>query len=385
MVRQIYAVGPREILDKVALGGAFLLGCVGSVVLKFSEAPVLATALWPVGVLVGYVLACLALRRIAIEPETVGDNCYYLGFLFTLSSLAVTLYQIRNLSSLDGGATLAADVIPLVISGFGVALMSTIMGVFLRVMMMQMRPDIVARDREIRRDLSQGARDFQVSVAQATSRIKQASVESVQHAAERNARMDEITNRHAKDTAALLERQTKSMEVAIEATAKRLADEVVTRLALEAQAAAEGLKLASMRLAASIAETAAVQEETGPALREAHKDLRSALQLWRSAAEAQASAVAASGQGFAEQSASLAATVESHRHATSQSVQTLQGSTDALARAVDVSIASIERASRRLEDAQHSREEVSPAVPVATGGLRFLNGWAGRRDADGAV
>jgi len=64
------------------------------------------------------------------------------------------------IQDLTGEASTSSDAIPRAVSGFGVALTLTVMGVFLCVIHMQMRPDIVARDREARRDLSHRARDF---------------------------------------------------------------------------------------------------------------------------------------------------------------------------------------------------------------------------------
>ncbi len=79
----------------------------------------------------------------ALGAEVIGDNSYYLGFLFTLTSLAVTLYFVVDVAAED-----RAFAHPEVISGFGVALVSTLVGVFIRVLMMQFRLDLVARERE---------------------------------------------------------------------------------------------------------------------------------------------------------------------------------------------------------------------------------------------
>lgn len=59
--------------------------------------------------------------------EKIGDNCYYLGFIYTLSSLMVTLVQIYW--SGENRDFLINEII----SGFGIALISTILGICLRV------------------------------------------------------------------------------------------------------------------------------------------------------------------------------------------------------------------------------------------------------------
>ena len=214
---RIHDLSPRQGLDRLALFIAFALGVGGTVYLKFQAVPVLVVALFPVAILLGYVAACFFTRALEIEPETIGDNCYYLGFLFTLTSLAVTLYEIRDLGEARDDA-----LIPLVISGFGVALSSTIAGVFLRVALMQMRPDIVARDREARRDLSKGARDLRDAVADASRTLKQIAVETGQHVAERNDQMFALSEAHATRSSESLDRQAAAHEAAIAERNERL-------------------------------------------------------------------------------------------------------------------------------------------------------------------
>ena len=135
------ALVSRDHLDKVALVVAFLAGAGGSWGAKaLGLGPFVAVA-WTVGAMGFYVLAVTVLGRLRIEPEAIGDNCYYLGFLLTLSSLSATLYQL----TLSGEE---AELMRSIIGGFGVALISTILGILLRVIFIQLRPDIVARLQE---------------------------------------------------------------------------------------------------------------------------------------------------------------------------------------------------------------------------------------------
>lgn len=238
---------PREALDKVVLFIAFAVGAGGTIILKlYPEVPVLAVALFPVVVLVFYVVACLNMRSIGTEPETIGDNSYYLGFLFTLASLAVTLYRIKDVGSAD------VDLIPLVISGFGVALSSTIAGVFLRVFLLQLRPDIVARDREARRDLSAGARDLREAVAAASRQLKTIAVETQQHVAERNGRMSEVLEIQVDKTSELLERQGRAYDQVIKDLGSRLTEEVAKTLQKETMQAGKEINAAAKAFAENL-------------------------------------------------------------------------------------------------------------------------------------
>lgn len=154
--RRAHDVAPRENLDRLAFLVAFLLGVTGILLLKIPGVHPFLTAGYAALILVLYAVAAWLGGRVKIEPEIIGDNCYYLGFLLTLASLSHTLYQMSD-PTVNGGRPVD---IPEVISGFGVALSSTILGVFLRVFMMHLRPDFVAKEREVRADINRAFMDF---------------------------------------------------------------------------------------------------------------------------------------------------------------------------------------------------------------------------------
>ncbi len=174
---------------------AFGLGVVGGVFLKIMGVHPFVAAGFSALVLAAYAFVAWAGGRLKIEPEAIGDNCYYLGFLFTLASLAFTLYQMADPAA-NQGKPIA---IPEVISGFGVALSSTIFGVFLRVLLMQMRPDFVAKDRAVRADLNRAYAEFRKDLSGTMSQMKAFSTESIQMAAERDNRLREAAEVLVKD------------------------------------------------------------------------------------------------------------------------------------------------------------------------------------------
>ncbi len=179
---------------------AFIFGVGGGTLLKSFEVHAFVASAFSATVLFAYALTAWASGRLRLEPENIGDNCYYLGFLFTLASLAFTLYQMADPRLNDGSAVN----IPSVISGFGVALSSTIVGVFLRVLLMQMRPDFVAKEREIRADMNKSFTEFKKSLSLTLRQMKAFSSESVQMAAERDERIREDTEAFVKNHQAAL-------------------------------------------------------------------------------------------------------------------------------------------------------------------------------------
>lgn len=197
--KQIHGTHIREGLDKAFLGSAFAAGATGVIGLKLYGAEIWWPAAFSALVLIAYALSTWFNRNLSLEPEVIGDNCYYLGFLFTLISLGMTLYQM-------GGAGAEASILRDVISGFGVALSSTIVGIFLRVWMMQLRTDVVSRDRQARLELNDAGREFRQRLLESASHIKAFSTEAVQLAGETNSRIHKANETfHAEHRALIAE------------------------------------------------------------------------------------------------------------------------------------------------------------------------------------
>lgn len=249
---------PRDHLDKAALVLAFLLGITGIVFLKWQGFDPLWVALYAAGVLVAYVLATLFAGQLMIEPESIGDNAYYLGFLLTLASLSVTLVQLARASE-------QTDALREIIAGFGVALSSTIVGVFLRVLLAQIRPDIVARDREARAALHQAAREFRTELAQSIATMKSYGVESVQLAAEQGAKIVRITDEIVEAQRARLESdaeiRSRVLASALETAADKVIADVGAATAKSARAAETGIAAALASLAEAVRRFGAEQEQ----------------------------------------------------------------------------------------------------------------------------
>lgn len=226
----MHAVNPRENLDRAAFIIAFGVGVVGGIVLKLTGTHPFFAAGFSAMILVSYAVVAWVGGRVKIEPETIGDNCYYLGFLFTLASLSFTLYQMADPSMASGKPV---D-IPEVISGFGVALSSTIFGVFLRVLMMQMRPDFVAKDRAVRADLNKSYSDFRKNLSGVLSQMKAFSTESIQYAAERDKRLRDATEsfveHHQEALQAAADQLSKNMETSFTMASQKAIGEVTASI-----------------------------------------------------------------------------------------------------------------------------------------------------------
>lgn len=148
----------------------FLIYIVGAVLLTFektfiytffssesglAKAIIIATAMLLMGIYVFFVTLVPATK---LRTDVAADNVYYLGFLFTLTSLAIAL-------SID-----SADAI---LANFGVAIISTLIGIAARVGLNQLRVDPT--------DIEEASR---LELSGATSRVKAELNETVRQLTE---------------------------------------------------------------------------------------------------------------------------------------------------------------------------------------------------------
>jgi hypothetical protein len=113
---------------------------------KLHDFGALAVTAVPVMIMIGYAVL-LGARLFRLRDDQSGDNLYYMGFLFTLTSLAVSLYQFSAAGSAEQ-----------IVQNFGIAIASTIAGITLRIMFNQMRRDPVETEAASRLELAEASR-----------------------------------------------------------------------------------------------------------------------------------------------------------------------------------------------------------------------------------
>ncbi|HML92948.1 hypothetical protein [Methyloceanibacter sp.] len=114
---------------------------------KLSGLPNWFVVLVPVAIMLTYAGLAYFVRPLRLRDDQTGDNLYYMGFIFTLTSLAVALYQFEPNTGFDQ-----------VVRNFGVAISSTITGIALRVIFNQMRQDPVEVEQTARQELAEASR-----------------------------------------------------------------------------------------------------------------------------------------------------------------------------------------------------------------------------------
>lgn len=121
-------------------GGAAIL------VAKSIGLAAIPVAAFAAAAMVAYAYIVQATGTGKLRADQAGDNCYYLGLIYTLISLAYAIFFFDP-------ATTATTVV----QGFGIALATTIMGLVLRVFFNQTRVDLVQTEDTARIELADAA------------------------------------------------------------------------------------------------------------------------------------------------------------------------------------------------------------------------------------
>ena len=127
-------------LDVLAFLSAFVVGMLLYLGLRWAGYGQLVQTIAVVTAMIMYAASVWVVPRLKVRLDQAGDNAYYLGLLFTLSSMALALYEFRG-ATLASSGLVSRSGAEHIISNFGIALVSTIMGIFLRVILHQMRID----------------------------------------------------------------------------------------------------------------------------------------------------------------------------------------------------------------------------------------------------
>ncbi|MBS4011455.1 MAG: hypothetical protein KGZ72_11960 [Roseovarius sp.] len=288
--RTSFTAQKQDSADKWILGLAFVVGIVGSLALKIYGFPLWMPAVFAGGIIILYALLAHLIPTIQLESDQVGDNAYYLGFVLTLTSLSFTLYELGQHGS-------DADFIAYVIAGFGVALSSTIVGVAVRVICLQFRLDLVARDREARLALNDAMRRFRAEMTDVIRGTKYLGVEIRQSLIEYH---EELAVSHRRSTESLNVDLIKAFRESLEPLNNQLSD-LMRQIMSDAQSASKAsgdardasLKATTVSLASATQE---ISKELSNVISTVKGTLSEGVVNFKAASEAISEQVAQTGQ-----------------------------------------------------------------------------------------
>jgi hypothetical protein len=147
VLRNFWSMLPRRFFfddmpDKGLFAGVATLGFILILFLKVEALGSELVCVLAVTLMLAYGVAAYHIPAVRLRLDRLGDNFYYLGFIYTLASLSAALVQMRSGIEVDA-----------VLGNFGVALITTIVGIAGRVVFVQMRSEIDDVEEVIRRDI----------------------------------------------------------------------------------------------------------------------------------------------------------------------------------------------------------------------------------------
>ena len=194
-----------------AVGGG--LGLYAARDLGVGEGPVTVVL---VSMMLIYVAITYYLGKLKLRADQVGDNCYYLGFLYTLASLGYSLHAFSSYSR-------DLDAVSSIIANFGIAIFTTIFGIALRVLLHQMRVDPADVEQEARLSLAGAALRVRAELDEMVMHLNSFRAATQQSIAEAFADITSKTN-------STLSTGTNSVNAAVQNAAENL-DKTLTKFA----------------------------------------------------------------------------------------------------------------------------------------------------------
>ena len=157
---------PEPLNPKTFLA-CFLIGSAGIVLLKWLDMNQFVVTACPVAIMLGYAIRHSKQRAYL---NLVGDNLYYLGLLYTLVSLAASLYEFTPKED-------DIESITPIITNFGIAIFSTILGVAFRVCFNLKQTDPEEIEERARVELADVVRELNLGLREATHSFLRSSRE----------------------------------------------------------------------------------------------------------------------------------------------------------------------------------------------------------------
>ena len=155
----------RGFVDQWAFIVFATVGFVGIVSGKWLGAETILIAIGAILLMLAYAIVVGWTGTGRVRADQAGDNCYYLGLIYTLASLS---YAIGTFDPNDTAST--------IVQGFGIALATTIFGLILRVFFSQGRPDLENVEEQARLELTDASTRLKTELREAARQMKDFTV-----------------------------------------------------------------------------------------------------------------------------------------------------------------------------------------------------------------
>lgn len=204
----------RGFIDQWGFMVFAIIGFVGILSAKAMRVETVWVAIGAVLLMLLYAMLIAKAGTGRLKADQAGDNCYYLGLIYTLTSLSYAIFTFDP----DDTATT-------IVQGFGVALATTIVGLILRVFFNQGRPDLEDTEIEVRQVLANAVGALKAEINSAARDLHDFNVVTKQ-------RLEEMHQSAAKNIEAVTKVSVTGMQdvaTAAAAVIQEEADEFKTR------------------------------------------------------------------------------------------------------------------------------------------------------------
>lgn len=116
----------------------------------------------PLVLMLGYIALGLYRFDDTVSDEKFADSCYYLGFIFTISSILIALVDIPSIAAKIGDISVR----------FGAAMVSTVLGLIVRVYLVNFRPEFQDSVRIAEDGLLDAVRGFRIHLDLAVEKLR---------------------------------------------------------------------------------------------------------------------------------------------------------------------------------------------------------------------
>lgn len=157
-------VSQRAVFLAALIPGAFAIGISRFLGLSGTVFWIVSVA-FPVACMLSYWLVNVRGEFFDSTRAQVADNIYFLGFLYFLVSLSATLILFSSTENLEQRV---------VVEGFGIALVTTILGLFLRILVLQQSAPIEESRERAERDLLQEILQSRANITAGNEALRQA-------------------------------------------------------------------------------------------------------------------------------------------------------------------------------------------------------------------
>lgn len=191
----------NDMPDKGLFAFAAIGGFSGIYFMKINGYQARDVTLVAVAAMLLYGYIAFKIPIVQMRLDRLGDNFYYLGFIYTLASLSAALVQLTG----------QIDVQPL-LGSFGIALVTTIVGIAGRVLLLQLRTELDDIEQKTRQELQATAMHLREQLGQSLLEFQTFRTSLSQVLTESQENYAKIINQQIKQSEGLIKAMIKQEE-----------------------------------------------------------------------------------------------------------------------------------------------------------------------------